>query len=140
MNWWSYVTRIAGTDNGKDIAKKVGVDQSTVSRWKTTGVPGKAENVAKLARAYNKPVLEAFVAAEFLSPAEAKVRPAPEPDFTQLTNDELLELVRARMREDVMGNAEHPAAIAKQDVTLAAEEDLSMTIDEESEALAEDIP
>lgn len=100
VSWWDYVSRVTGGEEGVRIAAKMGVDQSTVSRWKTTNAPGKAENVAKLARAYDRPVLEAFVAADFLTEAEAKVRPAAAPDLTQLRNDELLKLVRARMREE----------------------------------------
>lgn len=100
MSWWKYVVGIAGTDAQVEIAKAVKLDQSTVSRWKTSDAPGKAENVAKLARAYKRPVLEAFVAAKFLTEEEAKVKPAAVPDLTRFTNDELLELVRARMREE----------------------------------------
>lgn len=104
MSWWEYVERLAGDDDQKTIAEKVGIDQSSISRWKSSG-PGKAENVAALARAYGRPVLEAFVVAGFLSAVEAKARPVAAPDFTKLTNDELLSLVRDRMTEE--GGGEH---------------------------------
>jgi transcriptional regulator with XRE-family HTH domain len=111
VSWREFLGKATQGDDQSVIAKRTAVDQSTVSRWVTTGRPGKVENVVKLARAYNVPVLQAFLAAGFLTEEEANVRPSAAPDYSQLTNDELLELVRARMREDVMGNAEqHPAA------------------------------
>lgn len=97
------MTGVAGGDDQTAIARKTGVDQSSVSRWKTSGRPGNVDNVAKLARGYGHPVLEAFVAAGFLTSAEAGERPSAAPDFSQLKNDELLELVRARMREEGEG-------------------------------------
>lgn len=99
MSWEAFVRDTIGTDQQKQAAEKAGIDQSAISRWLKTGKPGTAESVAAFARGYNRPVLEAFVAAGFLTEKEAKVRPAGRPDFSQLTNDELLELVRARMGE-----------------------------------------
>lgn len=98
MSWWTYVTRTAGTSSPKELDIATGIDAPNFSKWKAGQIP-KAETVAKFARAYGVPVLEAFVAAGFLTAAEAKVRPAPAPDYSQLTNDELLELVRARMEK-----------------------------------------
>lgn len=104
-----YVKRIAPGAKQADLAKAAGVTGPTVSRWMSGSQGVDPQAAAKLARAYDRPVLEAFVAAEFLTAAEAKVRPAPAPDFTQLTNDELLELVRARM-EQGGGRDERPAS------------------------------
>lgn len=98
-----------GGDQQQEAAAKASLNPSTISRWLATGKPGEAANVAAFARGYDKPVLAAFVAAEFLTAKEAKARPAAAPDFTQLTNDELLELVRARMREEGEGH-DRPAA------------------------------
>lgn len=99
MSWEAFVRDTIGTDQQKQAADKAGIDQSAISRWLKTGTPGTAENVAAFARGYKRPVLEAFIAAGFLTEKEAKVRPAGRPDFSQLSNDELLELVRARMEE-----------------------------------------
>lgn len=99
MSWWEYVARIAKTDRQRDISDRVpGLDPSAVSRWKSGHVP-KADMVALFARGYDRPVLEAFLAAGFLTPEEAKARPSLAPDFSRLSNDELLELVRERMGE-----------------------------------------
>lgn len=98
MSWWEYVVRTAGTEMPKAMTSVTGIEGPNFSRWKGGHVP-KPDFVAQFARAYGRPVLEAFVAAGFLTPEEAKVRPAPAPDFSQLSNDELLELVRQRMGE-----------------------------------------
>lgn len=98
-----------GNDQQQEAARKAGFNPSTISRWLKTGKPGEAGNVAAFARAYGRPVLEAFVAAGFLKPEEAKARPRLAPDFSQLTNDELLELVRARMREGGEGHVRSTA-------------------------------
>lgn len=99
MSWEAFVRNTIGTDQQKQAAVRAGIDQSAISRWLKTGTPGTAENVAAFARGYNRPVLEAFIAAGFLTEKEAKARPAGRPDFSQLSNDELLELVRARMTD-----------------------------------------
>lgn len=90
-----------------------GIDGPNFSKWKAGHVP-KVEVVARFARAYNRPVLEAFVAAGFLTEAEAEVKPVGKPDFSRLTNDELLELVSSRIRQrgggrDADGDAGGPA-------------------------------
>ncbi len=96
MSWWAYVTQTSGTDSPRAMHSATGIDGPNYSRWKSGHVP-KADLVAQFARAYGRPVLEAFVAAGFLTEAEAKVRPAARVDFTKLTNDELLRIVRDRM-------------------------------------------
>lgn len=113
MSWWTYVTRTSGTDSPKEMQARTSIDGPNFSRWKAGHVP-KVELVAKFARAYRRPVLEAFVAAEFLSPDEAKVRPAAAPDYSQLTNDELLELVRARMEKGGGERGDRSAATSPQ--------------------------
>lgn len=100
MSWWQYVQRVARTSRQRDITDVTGVDATEVTRWKRGKVPS-PDKAAAFARGYKVPVLEAFVAANFLTADEAGVSPDAEPDFTLLTNDDLLELVRARMLEDV---------------------------------------
>jgi transcriptional regulator with XRE-family HTH domain len=112
VSWETFVRDTIGTDQQKVAADKAGLDQSAISRWLKSGTPGRVENVVKFARGYNRPVLEAFVAAGFLTEEEAKVRPAGRPNFSQLTNDELLELVRARMSEGGE-HGDHTAATKK---------------------------
>lgn len=99
MTWSEYVRRITGGDAQNVIAKKAGVDQSTVSRW-LRGI-GKIDpaNAAALARAYHRPVIEAFVAADFIGPDEVDVQVT----YTVVadpTDDELLELLRKRLARD----------------------------------------
>lgn len=103
MSWWEYVERVANTTRQRDIAERTGIDPTNVTRWKAGQVP-KPAFVATFARAYGRPVLEAFIAAEFLTPEEAKARPAKQPDLTQLTNRQLLELVASRMRDEGSGS------------------------------------
>jgi transcriptional regulator with XRE-family HTH domain len=99
MRWWDYIQQHAHGDTQAEIAHRSGVTAPTVSRWSTgkQGVDPKA--AASFARAYGRPVLEAFVAAEFLTAEEARTRPSPAPDLTHVPNHVLLDLVRSRMRE-----------------------------------------
>lgn len=96
MSWWEYVERVAQTSRQRDISDKTSLDPSAVSRWKTGHVP-KADMVATFARAYGRPVLEAFVAAGFLTAAEAKERPSAAPSLDQLSDEDLLQEVADRM-------------------------------------------
>lgn len=96
MTWWEYVERVAQTTRQRDIAERVKIDATNVTRWKNGQVP-KADMVAAFARAYNRPVLEAFVAAAFITPKEARERPAAAPSLDTLSDAELLAEVARRL-------------------------------------------
>jgi hypothetical protein len=96
MTWWDFVQKAAGADDQATIARKVGVQQSMISRWRTS-VP-RPENAAAFARAYGRPVLEAFIAAGFLTSEEAGEQPSAPPSLASMDDDDLLDEVRARMK------------------------------------------
>ena len=87
MTWADYLIRHAGDETGREIATKLGVTESNVSRWKKGGHTPDVNYVVLFARTYGRPVLEALVEAEVITPAEAKARPTLAPDFDQLTDD-----------------------------------------------------
>lgn len=66
--------RTSGRAPQKEIAERSGVDPTTISRWKRPEGGTRPENVAAFARAYGRPVLEAFVAAGYLTAEEAEGR------------------------------------------------------------------
>jgi transcriptional regulator with XRE-family HTH domain len=106
VTWWDYVTGAAGGDDQATIARKSGVGQSMVSRWRAS-VPH-PENAAAFARAYGRPVLEAFIAAGFLTPEEADEKPSAPPSLASLSDEELLDAVRARMKGERDGRQPEP--------------------------------
>lgn len=70
-SFWEYVLRVAGADTqGRDIAALIGVDPSSVSRWKKGESP-KLSSVIAFARAYKRPVVEALIAASYLDLSDA---------------------------------------------------------------------
>jgi transcriptional regulator with XRE-family HTH domain/predicted GIY-YIG superfamily endonuclease len=71
--WWDYVKDVTRGAQQSEIAEKTGITATTISRWKTAAHGTRPENVTAFARAYDRPVLEALVAAGFLSADEAKV-------------------------------------------------------------------
>ena len=99
MSWWTYVERVAQTSRQRDIQDRTGIDATNVTRWKGGQVP-KPDMVAQFARGYGRPVLEAFVEAGFLTATEAKQRPVAAPSIDSLTDDQLLDEIRKRMRHD----------------------------------------
>ena len=96
MTWWEYVSKTAPTDTNDAIARAAGVTAPTVSRWRT--FTPRPEAVSAFARAYGRPVLEAFIAAGFLTPEEAGETPSAPPSLASLDDDELLAEVRRRMQ------------------------------------------
>jgi len=104
MSWWSYVQRIARDAQQAEIAEAAGVTAPTVSRWSTgkQGIDPKA--AAQFARTYRRPVLEAFVAAGFLTEKEAKARPAVTPTLDSWSDDDLIAEIRRRLTERVDGD------------------------------------
>lgn len=97
VTWWSYVQRISEGAPNVRIAEMTGVSPSSISRWRAGGVD--AATAASFARGFGRPVLEAFIAAGFLTPDEAGQRPASAPSLTELDDDDLLKEVGRRMRE-----------------------------------------
>lgn len=61
-SWSEYVQRLAGGLTSKEIAARVGVDSSQVSRWKSGQVPT-AENALRFAEEFQGDPFEALVAA-----------------------------------------------------------------------------
>lgn len=106
MSWWQYVERIAPGAPQAEIAKAAGVTPPTVSRWSTGKQGIDPAAAASFARAHHRPVLEAFVAAEFLTDKEAKARPTVAPTLDSLSDDDLIAEIRRRLseRDDGDGN------------------------------------
>lgn len=96
MNWNEYVERVAGDETQATIAHKLGVSGPTISRWKKFGP--RPENVSTFARVYDRPVLEAFVAAGYITPEEANEQPTAAPSLTSLSNDELVNELARRLK------------------------------------------
>ncbi|MBG9328404.1 hypothetical protein I4J35_05995 [Corynebacterium belfantii] len=71
--WWTYVESVIGDDNFKTASQKARFNQSAFTRWKR-GADADPAFVVKFARAYGKNVLEALVAAEFITAEEAALK------------------------------------------------------------------
>jgi transcriptional regulator with XRE-family HTH domain len=81
-DWWSYVLRTSANGSPSEIARRIGVSQSSVWRWKESSPS--VTGVRAFAQGYDRPVLEAFVAAGFLWPDECWGTGHPNPS-TELT-------------------------------------------------------
>ena len=95
-DWWDYVFRIAGREvRQKDIADRLGLEQSAVSRWKRPNAMPSAETVVKFARQYGRPPVEALIAAGYITEQEAG---APVGTFSaaDLSTEDLFAEVRMR--------------------------------------------
>lgn len=114
MTWSDYLRSVAPAAQQREIAQASGVDQATVSRWQRADAPPRPDNVAAFARAYQRPVLEAFIAAGFLTPDEANERPRGRPRLDLVPDEELLAELGQRLRSKV------GAAPRQSDVRLAA--------------------
>lgn len=76
------------------IGERMSMSQSAVGRWKSSSP--KPETVAAFARAFSRPVLEAFVAAGFLTDEEARLTTVPA-DLAVVDSDLLLTEIRRRL-------------------------------------------
>lgn len=97
VSWQEYVEQHVGGLTQAEVAAQVGVSQSAVSRWRkgTQGVD--AGQAIKFARAVKDRPLAALVAAGFITPEEARQRPAASPSLDSLTEEQLLEELRRRI-------------------------------------------
>lgn len=71
--WWSYLRGITNGASNVEVARKVGFHESNMSKWSKGSKPD-FEFVVKIAHAYRVNVLEALVAAGYLSEADANLR------------------------------------------------------------------
>lgn len=69
-DWWTYLSDLMGEDTPTVAAKKAGISASNFTRWKQ-GARADPDFVVKIARAYHGDVLEALVAADFITSEEA---------------------------------------------------------------------
>lgn len=113
MTWWEYVRTAANTEVQTVIAERSGIAQATISRWKLGKQAVDARSAIDFAHAFDRPSLEALVAAGFLTADEAQAQVTitrqDEP-----SDDELLDLIRRRLerdREDGEGHGDQPAPI-----------------------------
>lgn len=108
MEWRQYVEQVIGEDRHIDVARKTGVDQSTVSRWlnpKEKSVRLSSQAVAAFARGYGVPVLQAFVVAGFLTKDEASMKDGDlVPDLQAVPDPAFLAELNRRW-ENKLGNA-----------------------------------
>lgn len=121
MTWWQYVSTVGGGASQAAIARRAHLSPATVSRWQS-GEPH-PRNVAAFAIAYGRPVLEAFVAAGFLTEDDARAQ-VVRIDRAALTDDELVDELRdrlARARIDTRTLATDPEVIAMREAGMSDE-------------------
>lgn len=85
VDWYAYVRRVAGSDSDMRIAARIGVTQSTVSRWRDRSP--NARHVIEFARQYGRPIPEALMEAYGLTSADLG---QAEPDPGAFSNAQLL--------------------------------------------------
>lgn len=101
LTWSEYVNWVVGDDRQVEISAKTGIDQGTISRWrKDEPQQVSARSARAFALGYNRPVLEAFVVAGFLTESEAGMRPPGKADLGSVSNERLAAEVRRRLLTD----------------------------------------
>lgn len=99
-DWWEYVIRTSGTNVQKTMAEDTGISETAFSRWKKEQNKAEAPHVIAFARAYQRPPVEALVAAGILSEEDAASVIEVHRGLTDVTNEELLDAVRNRLLPD----------------------------------------
>lgn len=99
--WTTYLARTAAAHTATDIARRMRISDSTVSRWKNGNQPTPAAAVA-FARTYGRPGIEALVAAGHLDLAdldESITVISPPPGLDSFSTLELVEEVARRLAD-----------------------------------------
>ena len=95
--WWTYLRGLMGNDNATEAAKKSDISSSNFTRWKK-GARADPDFVVKIARAYNTNVLEALVAAEFITDEEAALTTiSPTIDLADIDSTTLIDELQHRV-------------------------------------------
>lgn len=107
-DWWDWVQAVAlayhgpkalrgGEIPGSTISRKMGMDQSAPNSWRT-GKP-RPETARRFARAYEVPVLDAFIACGWITADEAGALPTSVPDPTELDDAVLVKEIERRLSD-----------------------------------------
>jgi transcriptional regulator with XRE-family HTH domain len=109
MEWRQFVEQVIGDDRQIDVARKTGVDQTTISRWlnpKEKAIRLSSQAVASFARGYGVPVLQAFVVAGFLTKDEADMKDGQlVPDLQAIPESAFAAEAHRRLLAARLGNA-----------------------------------
>lgn len=97
-SWWTWFAATAGTDDGATIAEAAGVSEPQVSRWRRGANRPDADKVVRFARYFRKPALEALVAVGYITAEDAHKTVTVERPVSELSDDELIDEIRRRMR------------------------------------------
>ncbi|WKK12000.1 helix-turn-helix transcriptional regulator [Rhodococcus ruber] len=97
-SWWEYVNRVSTRASQVEIAKAARVDPATVSRWKLGKTIPSADSVIAVARHFRRNPVEALIAAGYLDKTEAGTPIELRQSATEISNDQLIELITTRLR------------------------------------------
>lgn len=85
-----------GWDNST-LAAKAGVDRSMVGRWISGETKPTIDSIRGVCLAAKVDIREGLIAAGLFTEDELSYHPDPRPDFSKVSDDELLEEMRQRM-------------------------------------------
>ena len=94
-SFWEYVSRVTDRATNREIAAFIGVDSSAISRWKTGEQPA-FKNALSFARAFNRPAVEALVAAGYLEVSDAFAHIELRTSVQSISDEELWQEVHRR--------------------------------------------
>jgi hypothetical protein len=96
-SWWEYVQRVSAHASNKDVAAAAQMDPSAITRWKKGEKP-RAESVVAFARGYRRPVLEALIAADYITQDDLEPKAVQIHDsVTELSDSDLLMEMQRRL-------------------------------------------
>lgn len=110
--WYSFVEREleARRWTGAEFARRTGVSASRLNAWKEGGTPT-PDLVRMVAKAFDVPILEAFVHAEFLSPEEtSQVAFVASTDLSTISDRALVRELERRLEGKARARPEPPTA------------------------------
>lgn len=94
-----YLANVSGGEQRQTMAKIIGVSPSTVTRWDPTRAdyyPPKFDHVITLARHYQRPPIEALIAAGLITPEDARGQVVERP-LASIPHAELLRELGQRL-------------------------------------------
>lgn len=96
--WPEYVRRVVGPLTQAQVAERIGVAASNVGRW-LRGEPGmpRAETVIHFANVFNRPPMEAMIAAGYFSDDDIALTVVRAP-LSEYTDEELMAELAKRLQ------------------------------------------
>ncbi len=135
--WPQYIDRVTSSATNKEIAQRIGIHASLISRWRSNEAQPSAKHAVAFAKGYRRPPQEALLVIGLLTDEDVELLDGLPPSVTELPTEDLfaeisrlLAEIKRRLAQGRAARADDTEHWAPPDWRLPGSEDSGMHGDE----------